>query len=219
MIIKITQTASNIKQRYDVESDNLYYSGQLGSLNCRQPITLSCKDTTIKATYSRSQWVNYIPLRRFLGVSTLTRGFTLYENDLRYGHFVFSTQGYMKSFYTIALDSGEILHCYYRYVGDFNCVSIYQGDKQIALVETYLTVRDCKYTHKLYLLDDHENLAKTLSLFVLYYANYTFVRRMHMSKGIYKEKAWSYSKYNDKYDSTWRETHFPHENFFGSIQN
>jgi len=41
MIIKITQTASNIKQRYDVAADNLYYLGQLGSLNRRQPITLS----------------------------------------------------------------------------------------------------------------------------------------------------------------------------------
>lgn len=218
MIIKITQTASNIKQTYDVESDNLYYSGQLGSLNCRQPITLSCGDTVIKAIYFRSKWVNYIPLRHLLGFPKLTRGFTLYENDLLYGSFVFSTQGYMKSFYTIALDSGEILHCYCRYTGDFNCISIYQGDKQIALVETCLTVRDGKYTHKLYLLDGYENLAKTLSLFVLYYANYTFVKRMHMSKGVYKEKAWSYSKYNDKYDPTWRETHFPYENFFGPIQ-
>ena len=218
MIIKITQTASNIKQRYDVAADNLYYLGQLGSLNRRQPITLSRENTVTKAIYSRSKWVNYIPLRYLFGFPNLTRGFALYQNDLQYGKFIFSKQNYLGGVYVIALDSGEVLHCYSRSVGDFNCVSIYQGDKQIALVETYLTVRDRKYTHKLYLLDAHEKLAETLSLFVLYYANYTFVKRMHMSKGIYKEKAWSYSKYNDKYDSTWRETYFPNENFFGAIQ-
>ena len=27
MIIKISQTASNIKQSYDIESENFYYSG------------------------------------------------------------------------------------------------------------------------------------------------------------------------------------------------
>lgn len=38
---------------------------------------------------------------------------------------------------------------------------------------------------------------------------------MHMSSGSVSEKAWSFSKYADKYDPKWRETHFPDENFFG----
>jgi len=130
MIIKITQTASNIKQRYDVAADNLYYLGQLGSLNRRQPITLSRENTVTKAIYSRSKWVNYIPLRYLFGLPNLTREFTLYQNDLQYGHFIFSKQNYLGGVYVIALDSGETLSCYYRSVGSFNYVSIYQGDKQ-----------------------------------------------------------------------------------------
>ena len=215
MIIKISQTASNFKQTYDVKSDNFYYLGQTGSRHPRQPITLSNQETTFKAVFSPSKWVNYIPLRYLFDAPNLTRGFTLYRNDSRHGLFIFSKHGLYKSFYVITLESNEILHGYCRSIGSFHYISIYLGNEQIALVETYLTVRDYKYTHKLYLLEHYSNLAETLSLFVLYFANYRFAQRMHMSKGVYAEKTWSFSKYNDKYDPTWRETHFPNENFFG----
>ncbi len=57
---------------------------------------------------------------------------------------------------------------------------IMMGDIQIALIETYLTVKDNKYIHKLYILDSYNEYADTLSFFVLYYANYTFVQRMQI---------------------------------------
>ena len=38
---------------------------------------------------------------------------------------------------------------------------------------------------------------------------------MHMSAGQTAAKSWSFSKYADKYNPKWRETHFPNENFFG----
>ena len=85
---------------------------------------------------------------------------------------------------------------------------------QIALLETYLSVNDFKYTHKLYLLDDYNQFADTLSFFVLYYVSYNFSQRFHMSSGSTSAKSWSFSKYN-KYNPKWREIHFPNENFFG----
>ena len=215
MIIKISQTASNIKQSYDIEGENFYYSGAAGSISRLQSITISNKENTIKGVYNISKWVNYIPLRYLFGEANLTRVFHLYKNETIYGSIVFSKHGFLKSFYVIALDSGEIFHCYCLSRGSFDYVSIYQGNKQIALVETYLSVNDYKYTHKLYLLDEYSQFADTLSFFVLYYASYNFAQRMHMSKGSVSVKAWSFSKYVDKYNAKWRETHFPYENFFG----
>lgn len=215
MIIKISQTASNIEQSYNIESENFYYSGDAGSMSRLQSITLSNKNNTIKGIYNISKWVNYIPLRYLFGEANLTRVFHLYKNDNIYGSIVFSKHGFLKSFYVISLVSGEIFHCYSISRGSFNYVSIFQGDTQIALVETYLSVNDYKYTHKLYLLDDYNQFADTLSLVVLYYASYNFAQRMHMSKGTVSEKAWSFSKYANKYNPKWRETHFPNENFFG----
>ncbi len=212
MIVKISQTASNIKQTFDIECDNFYFPGSVSRF---QTITLSNKETTIKGIYNLSKWVNYIPLRWLFGEANLTRVFHLYKNENIYGSIIFSKHGFMKAFYVIALDTGEIFHCYSCSKGSFNYVSIYHGDKQIALIETYLNTTDYKYTHKLYILDDYEKFADTLSFFVLYYANYRFAERFHMSKGSYHEKSWSYSKYNDKYDPKWRETNFPDENFFG----
>ena len=215
MIIKISQTASNIKQSYDIEGENFYYSGVTGSISRLQSITLSNKENTIKGVFNISKWVNYIPLRYLFGNANLTRVFHIYKNDNIYGVIVFSKHGFLKSFYVIALDSGEIFHCYSLSRGSFDYVSIYQGDTQIALVETYLSVNDYKYTHKLYLLDDYNQFADTLSFFVLYYASYNFAQRFHMSSGSYYRKSWSISKYNDKYNPKWREIYFPNENFFG----
>lgn len=217
MIITITQTASNVKQLYRVDGDSFHYEGKAGSFSELQSVVLSGKKTTLKGFYKPSEWINYIPCRHLFGKECITRQFLLYENDEFRGSIVFSKHGYLKSFYVIALESGEIFHCYVFAKGSFEYVSIYKGEAQIALVETNLSMNDYKYIHKLYILDDHDRFAETFSFFVLYYASYEFVKRFHMSKGSYDVKAWSFSKYSNKYDEKWRETHFPNENFFGPI--
>jgi len=217
MIVKISQTASNIKQLFDIESADFYFQGECGSISRVQPITLVNKHTTIKGIFRPSKWVNYIPFKCFFGLPKLTRLFNIYKNENICGCIVFSEHGFMKSFYVIALDSGEIFHCYSRSKDSFNYISIYQDDEQIALIETYLNNDDYKYIHKLYILEDYNKFSDILSFFVLYYSNYNFSRRFHMSKGSYYQKSWSFSKYNDKYDPTWREKNFPNEDFFGKI--
>ena len=52
MIVKISQTASNIKQTFDIESDEFYFYGELGRMNTCQAITLSNK----KKTYFRKSF-------------------------------------------------------------------------------------------------------------------------------------------------------------------
>lgn len=215
MIIKIIQTASNIKQTYDVIGDSFRFQGELGSFSRLQSITLSNKDTTIKGVYTRSKIVNYMPLRYIFGKANLTRAFLLYKNDELYGSFSLSKNGFLKSCYSIALDCGDTFNCYYRSKGSFDYVSVYKGDTQIALIETYLNVNDYKYTHKLYVLDSCSAFADTLALFVLYYASFNFAKRFHVGSDSTITKSWSISRYNDKFDSNWRENNFPDENFFG----
>ena len=215
VILRITQTASNIKQTYDIFGEDFFGQGNVGNFSRMQAISLSWKENTIRGVFRISKWVNYIPYRYLFGKANLTRGFVLYKNDTEYGSIVFSRHGYHRSFYVITLNSGETFYCYYRAKGAFVYVSVYQGDTQIALIETYLSVNDFKYTHKLYLLDDNARFADALSFFVLYFANYRFTNRFHMTKGSITERVWSFSKYNDRYDPKWREIHFPNENFFG----
>lgn len=112
MIVTISQTASNTKQSYNIESENFYYSGEAGSISRLQSITIFNKENTIKGIYNISKWVNYIPLRYLFGEANLTRVFYLYKNENIYGSIVFSKHGVLKSFYVIILDSGEIFHCY-----------------------------------------------------------------------------------------------------------
>lgn len=215
MIITISQTASNLKQSYDVTGEGFYYSGNAGSVSRLQPITLSSKDNTIKGVYRPSKWTSHLPLCHWFGVPNITREFQLSKNGQSHGTIVLSKHGFLKSNYAIALDGGESFHCYFLSRASYNYVSIYRGETQIALVETYLSVNDYKYTHKLYLLEEYRPYADVLSFFVIYYASYHFARRMHMTLGSIKEKSWSASRNADKYDPHWREKHFPEENFFG----
>ncbi len=215
MIVKIIQTKTNLKQEYDVEGENFYFSGKLGSYNTRGEITLSNSKTTINGIFCSSSLLDYIPFGWLLNGESVTRKFEIYKDGNITGNIVLFKDGFSKSFYAITLESGEVFHCYFLSKGDFDYVNIYEGEKQIALIETYLSVNDFKYKHKLYILDDYDKYAEVLSFFVLYYANYKFAKRFQFSKGSYYEKSWSYSEYNDKYDSKWRETNFPDENFFG----
>lgn len=217
MIIKISQTASNIKQLYDIEGETFYFHGEAGSVSRLQNITLSNQNTVIRGVHHLSKWIHYIPFRYLFGKVNITRVFRLYRNDHMYGSVGFYKQGFFKDLYVITLDSGEDFQCYICSKGSFEYVSIYQNEKQIALVETYLSTNDYKYTHKLYLLDNYSDFADTLSFFVLYYASYRFAKRFHMSQSSVSVKSWSFSKYNNKYHPEWREMNFPNEDFFGKI--
>lgn len=217
MIIKIIQTASNIKQTYDIVGEDFCYQGKTGSISTMQAITLSNEKNIIRGIFSLSPWINYIPFRYLLGFDNRTRLFRLYQNDTPCGSIVCSEHGFLKRYYVITLENGEIFYCYPRSKGSFDYVSVFLKDVQIALVETYMNTNDYKYTHKVYLLDNYQTYAETLSFFVLYYASYTFAERFHMSSGSFHQKAWSISRYNDMYDESWREKYFPNENFFGKI--
>ena len=217
MIIKINQTASNIKQEYEIEGDSFCFRGKAGSFSPFQNIVVSNKTDTISGIFHFSPLVNYIPFRHLFGKTCLSRAFCLYKNNIEYGSIAYSKDGLYKNCYIITLNSGEVLNCYALSKGSYDYVSVYQGDKQIALIETYLSVNDYKYKHKLYLLDDYKAFYEVLPFFAVYYSSFTFAQRQHMTYASSTRSGvvWDFSGYRHKYDPNWRETNFPHENFFG----
>lgn len=221
MIIKITQTASNIKQTYKIEGEGLFYHGKSGSRSTVEPITLTNDTETLLGTYNFPALINYIPFRYLFGTPNLTRGFDIYRNNVSIGSVVFSQHGFWKSFYQIKLHDGTDLRCYIVGKGSFEYACVYSRscgeEKQIALIETYLNVNNYKYVNKIYLLDDYKLLGSVISFFTVYYSSYSFCKRYHMSSGSVYEKRMPITKYKDKYDPSWRETYFPDENFFGKI--
>ena len=93
MIVTISQTASNTKQSYNIESENFYYSGEAGSISRLQSITIFNKENTIKGIYNISKWVNYIPLRYLFGEANLTRVFYLIKTKISMEALCFQSTG------------------------------------------------------------------------------------------------------------------------------
>jgi len=203
MIIKISQTASNTKQSYDVDIGDAYYRGEAGNISRYQPVTLVGKEGELKGVLNT--------LRAW------ERLFDVTKNGSSHGSFARVKNGLFSKYYSISLAEGESFKCYCISKGRFEYIPIYRGDVQIALVETFLSVEDYKYVHKLYLLDEYACFAEMLALFVIYYAGFVYAQRYHMSSGSYYGYSWSFLRYNKKYDPSWRETHFPDENFFGKL--
>lgn len=124
---------------------------------------------------------------------------------------------YKERFFCIELETDLKPICYIIAKSSFQYCCIYDtaAEKQIVLIETYLTAVDLKYTHKVYILGEYKEIANVLSFFTVYYSNNEFSGRFHMSDGTVHEKSWNFSKYINKYDPSRRENNFPDENYFG----
>lgn len=209
MIIKVSQNGSIMRHTYSVEANNFSYSASVGAFSPFQNIFFGDIGNNFKGIFDVSDWINYIPFVWLFGKDGSTRKFNLYKNGSEYGSIALLKQGLFKKYYTITSRNAEVLDCYYLSKGSYNYVSIYYNNLQIAMIETHLTVKDNKYIHTIYLLDEYSNFADLVSFFAVYYSNFHFTRRYEMMKGTRYQKSWTYSKYNDKYNPAWLETYFP----------
>ena len=220
MVITVTQTASNVKQSYLISSpDGFGFTANAGNMSSYQDIVLSSANDTLEASYSIGDCKNNFPFIHIFGVESISRAFRVTKNGTEIGRIARSDHGFLKSYYVINLnnDKKTKIYCYFTSAGSFDYVSIYLDGEQIALIETFLNVDNYKYTNKLYLLDDHTDLAQILSLFTVYYSSFAFSKRFHMTAGTSYVKKISFSRYSAMYDKSWRETNFPNENFFGKL--
>ena len=142
MIIKATQTASNIKQEYDIYVDDRYFKGRSGGICRFQNIYLSRNDTVIKGSYTFPRFDPNIPFSSLLGTSAVTKRFRISRDGKNYAEVMYTTQGVCKNCYVINTESGKSLVLYRCFKGSFNYISVYHNEKQIALIETYLNISD-----------------------------------------------------------------------------
>ena len=246
MIINVEQTASNLKQRFDISFDGEEYcSGKLGRWSRWQKIELSRREEPILfGRFAFARWSHYIPFRHFFGISSFRRGLRVTRGEEPVGKFVYSKDGLFKSKYVLTLENGIEFYAYplsgghedavplqigwkVRSLGEttrirrnlsggrFDYVPIYHEDRQIGMIQTYLTVTNYKYKHKLYLLDEYAEYRELLALFTLYYSNHHYSTRFHMSFGIRYGWSWTYSNYSNKLNLTWLDEHFPNDDFWG----
>lgn len=201
MIVRIRQTSVGMKLRYDIESDGFFFQGERGGLHEAQRITMTGGGVTLTGSFRVPSFRN---ARR-------TRVFELERNGGTIGRVARLTEGWGKICYVIELLSGAELRCYSRCKGGFDYVAVYEGGKQIALLENYLRSVEGRHDHKLYLLDEYREHAEVLSWFAMYYAQHEVQDTGDVTFSI------SFSRYNRMVDPAWRETHFPEENFFGKI--
>ncbi len=94
-------------------------------------------------------------------------------------------------------------YCYAN--GSPSYFSVYDGETQIALLETPLETTAYLYTHTLYLLDEYADIRDEMMMFVLYYCNFAFTRRFHMS---FKETSEKRYISGGRFDSAWKKQHF-----------
>lgn len=216
MVIKISQTASNIMQKFDIYYDyNYMYEGELGSYNRYQKILLKKNEEAIlEGRFYVSSAKNFIPFRHLFGLEDLSQNVKIFDKENEIASFVYSKHGFLKSCYKITYKD-KAINCYKYSKGRFDYVSFYLNEKQIAELQIYTTIVDQKYNYKIYLLDEYKELTEILSMFVLYYANYNYTERFHMSKGTeVSYTLYQLTRYKKKYNPSWVSTHFSQSNFF-----
>ena len=219
MIIKIEQSRSGLSQRFEIDMDGSFaYEGALGSLSRFQEIHMQSPHggANISGRRRISKWTQYIPFVYLFGKTSVTEVMQCRKNGADFGRFCRCRSGWLKSRYVISVpERNRTLQAYPFSRGDFEYISIYLEQEQIALIEHFLTTVDQKDRYKIYLPENFAQLGDILSLFTLYYDNENHARRYHMFCGTSVKKSWSFSRYKDKYDPAWREKHFPDETFFG----
>ena len=157
MIMTAKQTASNIAQTYEVSIDGTYvYAGSLGRFHRFQPIELMDKNNTpvLKGRWYLSKWIHYLPFAWTLEKHTVTRKCVITSSTGETASIGFTRQRAFEDVYTLWLPCGEELEAYAVAVGDYEYVSIYRKDHQVALLELYLTAIDYCYIYKMYVLEE-----------------------------------------------------------------
>ena len=214
MKFQIKQTASNVKQQFEIEGEQFFAECAAGSFAKVQPLSLTHKDFSIRGEYRAPRWKDLLPFGYLFFQEKRRYTFELFKNDTPYGKIYLSRHGILKQRYEIRSAGGEQLQAYSVAQGAYHYVPIFLGYKQIALIETCHFTDNRKYLHELFLLDEYADYAHLLCFFALYYANLQFAHRFHMSLGHSGGYQWSLSPYKYMYNPKWREDHFPYRSLF-----
>lgn len=228
MIIEASQL-SDLDGDFEFYYDQSYtYRGQCSySFSTKDILMHQNQEVRIWARHKYSTPVNYIPLIHWLGVTKTKHKFVVYDELISIATITHQQKSHKRR-YKIELTDSDVLFVYAYIKDDFHYLSVYKSifkqEKQIALIERLVGI-SCKY--KLYLPDEFSDLANVLSIFMLYYENhinsfkpYFIITPLGFSvitSSDFIYERFCNSKTAQTYDPTWRERHFPNENFFGPI--
>ena len=215
MILEVRQTASSLKQAFDIYyNGGKIYQGASGSVSRFENIELSQKGKRFfHGKYQAPNWKTHIPLLPLFHYNKKTRIFQLYSNDENVGVLYHSHHGFMKRCHVIELLNGDKIYAYTYSKGKVEYVSFYLNEKQIAQMEVFIgRVVSNMYTYTIYLLDGFAKYHQVFCLFALHYASYHHAERLEINQGkTTSTSAYTISPYNDKFDPNWKALHFQQE--------
>lgn len=224
MIIKIKQTESNLKNRFEIKVNNeLKYLAGTPWMEINVPFNMdrmrSCvitnTDNSICFTTLYDVVENIantaIPMKWAFTGEQKSQIYNILDNQNNIcGKFYKLTNGIIDTKYVI--EYGDILlKSYDVSVGKTRNLLIYNENGQIAEIVKPLSVSNYKDEYILFLLDEYSDLDTILSFFTIVfdYQNYGNNGRTGSQESV--QIKYTYSKNNKFYDKNWITNHFPKE--------
>ena len=222
MIIKVEQTESNFKNKFEIKVNNeLKYLAGTPWMDISLPLnienvrrcTITKTDESICYTTSYDIIENVsntaIPMKWAFTGEQKSRIYNIYDNEANIaGKFYKLTNGFLNTKYVIEYKN-YTLKAYDVSIGKTRNISIYNEEGQIAEIIKPLHAFNNLDYYYLFLLDQYSDLETILSFFTVFfdYQNYSHHGEIVVNKnavGI----SYTYSKNNKFYDKNWIINHF-----------
>lgn len=224
MIIKIKQTESNLKNRFEIKVNNeLKYLAGTPWMEMKVPFNMDrmrscvitntdnsiCYATLYDVAENISNTV--IPMKWAFTGEQKSLIYNILDNQNNIcGKFYKLTNGFLDTKYVI--EYGDILlKSYDVSVGKTRNLLIYNENRQIAEIVKPLSVSNNKDEYVLFLLEEYRNLDVILSFFTIVfdYQNYGNNGKIGSQERV--QIKYTYSKNNKFYDKNWITNHFRKE--------
>ena len=232
MIIKIEQTKSNLKNKFEIKVNNeLKYLAGTPWMDISAPLDIdnvrSCvlTDTDESICYATSYNIienisnTAIPMKWAFTGEQKSSIFNVKDNkNNACAKFYKLTNGILDTKYVIEYEN-YTLKSYDISVGRTRNIPIYDEDKQIAEIIKPLSVSNNQDYYYMFLLDEYSNLEAILSFFVIFfdYQNYSNSSEAVANKNEVQIR-YTFDKNNKYYDKNWIVNHF-NKNDIDSINN
>lgn len=225
MIIKVEQTKSNLKNKFEIKVNNelKYLAGSPWmdmsvplDIDKVRPCIITKTDETICYITSYNIIENIkntvIPMKWVFTGEQKSIIYNIFDNENNIcGKFYKLTNGFLNTKYVIEYGN-YTLKSYDISVGKTRNILIYKDDLQIAEIIKPLSVSDNLDYYYIFLLDEYRNLETILSFFTIF-----FDYQIYSNSGqvvAHKEEVQimhTYDKNNKFYDKNWISNHFSKE--------
>lgn len=225
MIIKIEQTKSNFKNKFEIKINNeLKYLAGTPWMDIKAPldmdnirhciITKTDESICLKTSYNiiENIYNTAIPMKWAFTGEQKALIFSIYDNENNIcGKFYKLTNGFLNTKYVIEYKN-YTLKSYDVSVGKTRNISIYNEECQIAEIVKPLNTSDNLDCYFLFLLDKYSDLQVVLSFFTIFF-DYQNYPNKGEAVGYKKEVniRYTYDKNNKFYDRNWIENNFNKE--------